>query len=394
MHEIQQIDAEKYLMASAPRPSVLMAKGSGSWLWDTHDNRYLDFLQGWAVNTLGHCPVEIQQVLETQGRQLLTPSPAFHNKPQLQLAQLLCETTGAHQATFSVTGAEANEVAVKLARKWGQINRRGAFTILTATNSFHGRTLAMMAATGKSGFSQIFPPSVSGFHHVPYGDTSALTASIDDSTVAVMVEPIQGEAGVVVPPEGYLSELREVCDRYGLLLIADEIQTGCGRTGHFLAQSEDSMIADITTLGKGLGAGVPVSATLCSARAASFDPGDQGGTHCGNPLAMAVAHRVVQCVVAPGFLSTVREMGRALEEELIYLSAKTEGTVRGRGLMRALQLREPIAPAWTHRAREQERLLVNSPRETVLRLVPSLRVSASEIADGARRLAASYPKAS
>ncbi|HMJ11423.1 MAG TPA: aminotransferase class III-fold pyridoxal phosphate-dependent enzyme, partial [Polyangiaceae bacterium] len=185
-----------YLMPVTARPDAVMVRGDGSYLWDDRGRRYLDFVQGWAVNALGHCPVEVRRALNSQAAQLLTPSPAYHNRPQLELAQRLVRASGLHQAHFACTGAEANEVAVKIARKWGRLHKRGAFEIVTTQAAFHGRTLAMMAASGKPGWDELFPPGMPGFRRVPYGDSAAMRAAIAPDTVALMVEPIQGEGGV------------------------------------------------------------------------------------------------------------------------------------------------------------------------------------------------------
>jgi acetylornithine/N-succinyldiaminopimelate aminotransferase len=262
----------------------------------------------------------------------------------------LIELSGAHQVTFLNSGAEANQAAIKLARKWGRLHKHGAFSIVTTHGAFHGRTLATMAASGKPGWDQLFPPNPQGFVKVPFGDSAAIEAAIDESTVAVMVEPIQGEAGVVVPPPGYLEALRRLCDAHDLLLIADEIQTGVGRIGRFLAQEHDNVRADITTLGKGLGGGVPVATVLANERAACFEPGDQGSTFGGNPLMTGAALVVVQTVSEPAFLARVREHGDTLHE----LAHDFGGAVtRGQGLLRALVFDRHIAPALTEAARGQ-----------------------------------------
>lgn len=225
---------DQYLMKTTPRPDVVMVRGKGSYLWDSSGKRYLDFVQGWAVNALGHAPDVLRQAAIEQTSLLVTASPAYHNAPQLKLAKRLCALTGLDQAHFSSSGAEANEVAVKLARKWGRLHKNGAYEIVTTHNAFHGRTLAMMAASGKPGWDELFPPLPAGFRHVKYGDVSAVAAALSSQTVAIMVEPVQGEAGVVVPPGGYLNELRQLADQAGILLIVDEIQTGLGRTGPHL----------------------------------------------------------------------------------------------------------------------------------------------------------------
>ena len=372
------LDAEAHLMRVAVRPQRIMVRGSGSYLWDHTGARYLDFVQGWAVNALGHSPPEIARALAEQAQTLVNASPAFHNAPQLRFARELVRAAGLSQVHFANSGAEANEAAVKLARKWGKANRGGAFEVITTQGSFHGRTLAMMAASGKPGWDALFPPRVPGFLKVPYGDTAAVEAGIGETTVAVMVEPIQGEAGVVVPPEGYLSELRRLCDAHGLLLICDEVQTGMGRTGTLFACERERVTPDILTLGKGLGGGVPISAVLASARASCFAPGDQGGTYNGNPLMVAVANGVFDVVSREAFLSRVRTLGSYLEQRLTRLCDGHGFSLRGRGLLWAVVLGSDMAERIV-RACFAGGLLINAPRPNLLRLMPSLRVSEDEV---------------
>jgi acetylornithine/N-succinyldiaminopimelate aminotransferase len=369
---------EAHLMRLAPRPARIMVRGSGSYLWDHTGARYLDFVQGWAVNALGHSPPEIVAALQQQAHTLITPSPAFHNLPQLQFAGELTRAADLNQVHFANSGAEANEAALKLARKWGLQNRDGAYQIITAQNSFHGRTLAMMAASGKPGWDELFPPKMPGFVKVPFGDVSAVAASIRPETVAVMVEPIQGEAGVVVPPEGYLRELRALCTAHDLLLICDEVQTGMGRTGSLFACQREGVQPDILTLGKGLGGGVPVSAVLANARASCFVPGDQGGTYNGNPLMLAVARAVFAVVSDEAFLARVREAGARLQERLFNVCREHGLALRGRGLLWALVLPEARAESVVQSCFSAG-LLLNAPRSNLLRLMPSLRVSDAEI---------------
>ncbi|HEY6723853.1 MAG TPA: aminotransferase class III-fold pyridoxal phosphate-dependent enzyme [Polyangiaceae bacterium] len=378
------------LMKTAVRPAAVMARGSGSYLWDEAGNRYLDFIQGWAVNALGHSPAVLREALTQHSALLLTPSPAFHNRPQLELARRLVELTGAHQVTFLNSGAEANEAAIKLARKWGRLHKQGAFGVVTTHGAFHGRTIATMAASGKPGWDQLFPPYPPGFAKVPFGDAAAMEAAIDSTIVALMVEPIQGEAGVVVPPPGYLAALRRLCDAHDLLLIADEVQTGVGRTGRFLAQEHEQVRADITTLGKGLGGGVPVAAVLANERAACFEPGDQGSTFGGNPLMTGAALAIVEAVSAPAFLAQVREQGDYLGNVLDELASAFGGAVaRGQGLLRAIVFDRPQAPALTDAARARG-LLVNAARPEILRLMPQLAVSRAEIDEMATLLRQAY----
>ena len=370
--------ATAQLMLIADRPARVMVRGAGSYLWDHAGARYLDFVQGWAVNSLGHAPPEIAAALHEQALTLVNPSPAFHNAPQLELARELAAAAGLATVHFANSGVEANEAALKLARKWGRLHRAGAHEVITTENGFHGRTLAMMAASGKPGWDALFPPKMPGFAKAPFGDVAAIAARIRSETVAVMVEPIQGEAGVVMPREGYLRELRALCDRHDILLICDEVQTGMGRLGTLFAFEQEGVRPDILTLGKGLGGGVPVSAVLANARASCFVPGDQGGTYNGNPLMTAVARRVFSIVASEAFLARVRATGRYLERRLEPLCTAHGLGLRGRGLLWALVLPENCAERIV-RASFARGLLLNAPRPNLLRLMPSLRVSEAEI---------------
>ncbi len=370
---------DQYLMKVTPRPDVVMVKGEGSYLWDNRGRKYLDFIQGWAVNALGHGSRLLREAIVNQADVLVTPSPAFHNAPQLELAKRLSKLTGLDQAHFSSTGSEANEVAVKLARKWGKTRRNGAFEIITTHNAFHGRTLAMMAASGKPGWDQLFPPMPAGFRRLDYGDATAIAQAIRPHTVAVMVEPIQGEAGVIIPPNGYLKALRQLADASGILLIVDEIQTGMGRTGALFAYQTDHILPDVLTLGKGLGAGFPISATLARQHACCFDFGDQGGTFNGNPLAAAVANAVVAAMTQDGFLANVEELGRYFERRLWDLAENLNlRHVRGKGLLWAVDLGCDLAIAVRDSAFERG-LIINAARPSVLRFMPSLLVTIPEI---------------
>ncbi len=366
------------LMNITARPAQVMVRGAGSYLWDQAGTRYLDFVQGWAVNSLGHAPPEIRAALDAQAALLLTASPAFHNLPQLELARRLTQLSGLSSVHFANSGAEANEAALKIARKWGRVHKGGAYRVITTQNAFHGRTLACMAASGKPGWDELFPPKMPGFVKVTYDDVAAIQAEIGPETVAVMVEPIQGEAGVIVPRESYLRELRALCDAHDLLLICDEIQTGIGRTGTLFAFEQAGITPDVLTLGKGLGGGVPISAVLANARANVFEPGDQGGTYNGNPLMTAVACRVLDTVSTESFLAHVRQMGEYLAASLSGLCAKYDAHVRGRGLLQAIVLPDARAERVVKTCFELG-LLLNAPRPNLLRLMPQLRVSAAEI---------------
>lgn len=366
-----------------------MVRGFGSYLWDASGARYLDFIQGWAVNSLGHGAPEIVSALTDQASTLISPSPALHNLPQLELADLLVRNSEFAQVHFLNSGAEANEAAVKLARKWGQQHKPGAVEIITTLNAFHGRTLAMMSASGKPGWDQMFPPMPAGFRHVPFGDIESMRAVVGPDTLAIMVEPIQGEAGVVVPPAGYLRELRELADANNALLILDEVQTGIGRTGLLYAHQHHGVVPDIMTLGKGIGGGVPLAAVMARQSACCFEYGDQGGTYNGNPLMTAVGKAVVATITAPGFLAEVQQREIQLRAGLERLAQRHQWLeVRGQGLLYAVRL--PVATSADISERAfRHGLLINPAQPDILRFMPSLRVSAGEVREMLERLEAS-----
>ena len=370
------------LMEVAARPPLVFVEGRGSWLVDHAGRRYLDFVQGWAVNSLGHCPPQIAAALAAQSRRLVSPSPAFFNDAALALAGTLARLSGLPRVFLASSGAEANEGAIKLARKWGSLHREGACEIITFIDGFHGRTLATMSASGKDGWNALFEPKVPGFPKAHLNDLDSVRALVGPTTVAVMLEPIQGEAGVVPATAGFLQALRALCDERGLLLILDEVQTGIGRTGTMFAFEQAGVVPDILTLGKGLGGGVPLAALLAKAEVACFAHGDQGGTYCGNPLMAAVGSAVLEAVAQPDFLAGVVERGAHLQRHLLHLSGR-HGLAgeRGSGLLRALDLGRPIGPALVEAAREPrpQGLLLNSPRPRLLRFMPALNVPFEEI---------------
>ncbi len=370
------------LMTITNRPELVFERGEGSWLFDHQGKRYLDFIQGWAVNCLGHCPPEITAALSEQAGKLLNPSPAFYNGPMIELAGLLTANSCFDRVFFANTGAEANEGAIKLARKWGQLNRDGAFEIITFGHSFHGRTLATMSASGKAGWDTIFAPQVSGFPKAVYNDIASVEALIGPKTVAVMLEPVQGEGGVIPADLEFLRALRALTEARGILLIVDEVQTGVGRTGKLFAHEHAGIAPDIMTLGKGIGGGVPLAALLAREAICCFVPGDQGGTYNGNPLMTAVGVAVIRRMLAPGFLAEVEARGQYLAKHLLELSAKhgLKGE-RGSGLLRALILDDERGPEIVQKALALTPfgLLLNAPRPNLLRFMPALNVSEAEI---------------
>ena len=367
------------VMKVAARPSIVMVEGRGSWIWDADDKRYLDFVQGWAVNCLGHSPRVIVEALESQARRLINASPAFYNEPMAKLATLIAEASGLGEVFLCNSGAEANEGAIKLARKWGARHRGGAFEIITMEHAFHGRTLATMSASNKPGWDTLFEPKVPGFPKVPLGDLEAVRSAVTPMTTAVMLEPIQGEAGVLMASDDWLRGLRQLTRETGILLIVDEIQTGIGRTGRLFGYEHAGIQPDIMTLGKGLGGGVPIAALVASGSASCFEYGDQGGTFNGAPLMAAVGCAVLETVLAPGFLDTVAATGAYLAARLRALSAELgHGEVRGRGLLLALALKDLDAGKVVQAALDRG-LLINAPRPDSLRFMPSLTVSRDEI---------------
>jgi acetylornithine/N-succinyldiaminopimelate aminotransferase len=367
------------VMDITPRPPVVFVAGEGSWLTDSAGRIYLDFIQGWAVNTLGHSPPALVAALTQQARMLINCSPAFYNAPMIRLCTLLAQHSGLHRVFLANSGAEANEGAIKLARKWGALHRGGAHEIITMDHGFHGRTLATMSASGKAQWEALYEPKVAGFTKVALNDLDAVAAAITPRTVAVMLEPIQGEAGVFEATLAFLRGLRALTQRAGILLILDEIQTGIGRTGTLFAAEHAGIAPDIMTLAKGLGGGVPLAALLAHRDVACFQPGDQGGTFCGNPAMATVGVAVLEAVTAPGFLAEVAQRSTQLTQRLQALAAAHGGgAVRGRGLLLGLDLRRDVAPAVAALALERG-LLINAPRPDTLRFMPALTVTAAEI---------------
>ncbi|TAI60481.1 acetylornithine transaminase [Bradyrhizobium sp. Leo170] len=369
------------LMDITARPKTVFVRGEGSYLWDDTGRRYLDFVQGWAVNCLGHSPPAVAEAIAAQAKCLLTPSPAFYNEPSLKLANALVENSCFDQVFFANSGAEANEGAIKLARKYGTKYKNGAFEIITFEGGFHGRTLATMSASGKKAFEPLFEPKVPGFRKAQLNDIASVEELISSNTVAVMLEPIQGEAGVWPATDQFLKELRTLTSEHGMLLIVDEIQTGMGRTGKLFHYEHAGIAPDIMTLGKGIGGGVPLAALLATEHAACFEHGDQGGTFNGNPLMCAAGLAVLEQVGKPEFLKSVADAGLFLESELQRLSARHGlGEVRGRGLLLALDLKLPIGAAIVAQAFSKG-LLINSPQPDALRFMPALNVSRTEVAE-------------
>jgi predicted acetylornithine/succinylornithine family transaminase len=365
------------------RYGVVFVRGEGTRLWDAAGKSYLDFFCGLAVTSLGHCPPAVVEAVAAQTRRLIHVSNLFYTEPKARLLELLCRHTFADRVFLGNSGAEANETAMKLARRHGFLRNAGRYEILAALGSFHGRTLATLTVTGQERHRVGFDPLLPGTRLVPYGDADALAGAVGPQTVAIMLEPIQGEGGVLVPPADYLPRVRELCDRHGLLLILDEVQVGLGRTGHLLAHEGAAIAPDIVTIAKALGSGLPIGATLMREEvAASMTPGMHGSTFGGNPVMCAAAVATLEILLEGGVLENCRRAGRRLEERLRGLAARLPAVrdVRGQGLIMGVELDRPGRPVVEACLREG--LVINCTAERVLRLLPPLVVTDSEIDEG------------
>lgn len=372
-------EAKKSILFTTNRPDIVMERGQGMYLWDTNGKTYLDFVGGWAVTSLGHSPDVIADALIKQSRILVNASPAYYNIPMLKFAKLLTDISCFDRVFFASSGAEANESAIKLARKYGSLYKGGAFEIITTTNSFHGRTLATMSATGKKKWEPLFEPKVPGFIHVPLNDTVALQAAITEKTCAIMLEPVQGEGGVYAATDEYMKLLRQICTEKNILLIVDEVQTGLGRTGKMFAYEHYGIEPDVMTLAKGIGGGFPLSAMLAKEKFNVFEAGDQGGTYSGQPLATEVGYVVVNEIINKNLSENAARQGAYLTEKLQGISIQFGlSNIRGTGLLLAFDLPSEKGGEIVAQCM-QDGLLINSPQPSTVRLIPPLTVTNSDI---------------
>lgn len=377
-------EAQRYLMAmyAHVRFPLVLSKGRGTRVYDRNGREYLDFSSGVAVNNLGHCHPKVTVALQKQAQRLVHTSNLYYNEPQIRLAKALATHSFADKAFFCNSGAEANEAAIKLARKFARLSGPpDRYEIIAALGSFHGRTMATISASGQPKLHAGFEPLLPGFVWAPYDDMGAVEKAVTGKTIAVMVEPVQGEGGVRVPKREYLRGLRALCDDRGLLLILDEVQTGFGRTGRLFAYEHAGISPDIMTLAKGLGSGFPIGAMLATERvAAAFTPGSHGTTQGGNPLACAVGLATLETLLDDGYiLENCRRMGERLVNGLGALAPRhaSVAEVRGLGLLVGLVLSVPARPVAT--ACLERGLLVIPTADTVLRFVPPLTVTQDEI---------------
>ncbi|NLB87700.1 MAG: acetylornithine transaminase [Syntrophomonadaceae bacterium] len=369
----------QYVMNTYGRFPIALVKGKGTYVWDANGKQYLDFVSGIAVCSLGHCNEELINVIREQSNNLWHVSNLYWNKPQVQLAEKLVNASGLGKAFFCNSGAEANEAAIKLARKYFyRKNEAGRYQIITFKNSFHGRTMGALAATGQDKYHAGFNPLLDGFVYADYNDLVSVEQVVNDHTCAIMVEPIQGEGGIKPAELEFLRGLRKICDREGILLIFDEVQTGLGRTGKLFAYEHYGVKPDILTLAKALGGGIPIGAMIADDKTATgFAPGDHASTFGGNPLATAVANKVLDIINQPDFLDNVLKMGSYLADSIQDIGDSRVVAIRGRGLM--------IGIEFAHEVKElinlcvKKGLLLVNAGTNVVRLVPPLNINEVEV---------------
>ena len=378
---------ERYYAQTVRRQPIVIVRGQGSRVWDADGKEYVDFTAGWAVNNLGHCHPAMVEAIQEQAATLIQTSNQFYTVPQLKLAQALIDNSCLDKVFFGNSGAEAVEGALKLARKYGKKNRDGAYQVITAYNSFHGRTMSTIAATGQPHYQETFQPLTPGFVHVDYDDVEAIIAATTDETAAVMLEPIQGEGGVNIPADDYLKRVRDWCDKQGLLLILDEVQTGLGRLGSLFGYQEYGVEPDVMTLAKGLGGGVPIGAFLSKDYCMALEPGDHGSTFGGNALTTAAAYASTQYILDHDIPSKAKAMGQRLMQQLEELKTRFSiiREVRGKGMLIALEFDEDVAANALSLANGTG-VLLNMVKPNTLRLMPALNISAEDVEEGVDRL--------
>jgi acetylornithine/N-succinyldiaminopimelate aminotransferase len=378
---------KKYYAQTVRRQPVVIVRGQGTRVWDADGKEYLDFVAGWAVDNLGHCHPAVTQAIAEQASTLLQTSNQFYTVPQIQLAELLIENSCLDRVFFGNSGAEANEGALKLARRYGKQHRDSAYEVITAYSSFHGRTLATVAATGQPHYQEAFQPLQPGFVHVDFNDVEAIMNATTDKTAAVMLEPVQGEGGVNIPDDDYLKRVREWCDRNGLLLILDEVQTGLGRLGSLFGYQEYGVEPDVITLAKGLGYGVPIGAFLSKESAMALTFGDHGSTFGGNALTTAAAYAGTKFLIENDIPSHARQMGEHLLDRLNQLKSRFSfiTDARGKGLLAALEFDRDISGQVLTNANEAG-VLLNGVKPNAIRFMPPLTITPEEIDQGIGRL--------
>jgi acetylornithine/N-succinyldiaminopimelate aminotransferase len=372
---VSTVTASDFMMPTYRRRAVEFARGDGARLYDEAGREYIDLVAGIAVASVGHCHPLVVEAVADQCRRLVHVSNLYETAPQKRLALRLAELTAGKLSFFTNSGSEAVECALKLVRKWGRATGHGKWRVVAAEGGFHGRTLGALAATGQPPKREPFAPMLEGFAHVAYGDAGALRAAMDDDVAAVLLEPIQGEAGVRVPDDGYLAAARELCYRWGALLVLDEVQTGLGRTGRWFAHDHAGIEPDVMCLAKSLGGGLPIGACLATPQVASiFAYGDHGSTFGGGPVQCAAACAVLDVIETEGLVERAARLGEVVTDML----GDAFGKVRGKGLLLAIELERPVATKIADRALELG-VLVNDVTPSVLRLTPPLVIGEDEV---------------
>jgi acetylornithine/N-succinyldiaminopimelate aminotransferase len=378
---------QKYYQGTFKRQPMTLVRGEGTRVWDSDERAYLDFVAGIAVNVLGHCHPAVVEAVQQQVTQLVHVSNLYYNIRQIELAELLAERSNGMRSFFSNSGAEANEGAIKLARKYGRVHRDGAYEIISMERSFHGRTLATTAATGQASYQATWIPLPDGFKQVPYNDLAALKAATTENTVAVLLEAVQGEGGIWPGDKAFIRGVREWCNERNMVMICDEVQAGMGRTGRFFSWENYDIVPDIVTMAKGLAGGIPIGAMLTGPRSDLFVPGDHGTTFGGNPIACAAAIATVKTISEEDLLENAAQMGAYWRTKLESLCDKYHfiESPRGIGLMQAVNVKHELAATIVQQALEHG-LLVNSLGPATLRMIPPLILSRGDIDEAAELL--------
>ena len=371
--------------------NLVMERGQGARVWDANGTEYLDLVAGIATNVLGHVHPNVVRAIQEQATRLIHVSNLYINERQVELAEQLYNLSGGMRSFFSNSGAEANEGAIKLARKYGRLNRNGAYGVISMDRSFHGRTLATTAATGQKKYQDTWQPLPDGFKQVPFNDLDAVKAATDEKTCAILIEAVQGEGGIYPASTDYLQGLRAWCDEQDLILIIDEVQAGMGRTGKFFSWENMEVRPDITTMAKGLAGGVPIGAMLAAPRADIFEPGDHGTTFGGNPIACAAGVATIRTIADDHLVEHADDLGEYLEGRLQELRSRHSSLItgqRGLGLMRAFDLADPKAQDIMDQAMERGLLVTNAGPSTI-RFVPPLIIERSDVDEAMEKLDAS-----
>lgn len=377
---------QKYYQGTFKRHPITLVRGEGTRVWDSEGKVYLDFVAGIAVNVLGHCHPAVIEAVQQQVTQLVHVSNLYYNVRQIELAELLGIQSNGMRSFFSNSGAEANEGAFKLARKYGRLHRNGAYEIISMQNSFHGRTLATTAATGQAAYQATWAPLPDGFKQVPFNDLQAVKEATSAKTAAILVEAVQGEGGIWPASQEFMQGLRDWCDEQNLVLICDEVQAGSGRTGKFFSW-QHYVRPDIVTLAKGLAGGVPIGAMLTDIRTDLFTPGDHGTTFGGNPIACAAGIATIKTITEQNLLENATQMGEYWKSKLEELCTKYDfiDSPRGIGLMRAINIKHDLGPVIVQKAMENG-LLLNSTNPQTLRMLPPLVLTRADIDEASELL--------